>query len=172
MLKALGIIMLVMGLAIHTARAGMQHASSPDSLCHDDFLLPKATQYGLHPGEINRPELLLLFEHWRATPYRYGGKTEQGIDCSGFVHVVLRTVFEAELRGGSAQLYQQVQRLDRADMQEGDLVFFRIRRGQISHVGIYLSNNKFMHATTRGGVMISDLNEPYYKRYFAGAGRI
>jgi hypothetical protein len=142
-----------------------------DSLCSDDFLLPKAHQYGLHPGEINRPELLLIFENWRATPYRYGGRTAKGIDCSGFVNVLLGEVYDVQIPGGSATIYTKVQRIPKEELQEGDLVFFNIRKGRISHVGMYLSNDKFVHATVHGGVMISDLNEAYYKRYFAGAGR-
>jgi hypothetical protein len=142
-----------------------------DSLCTDAFLLPKADQYGLHLGEINRPELLLLFEDWRATPYRYGGRTRNGIDCSGFVNVLLGRVYGLQIEGGSASIYSKVQHIPREELREGDLVFFNIRKGRISHVGLYLSNNKFIHATVRGGVMLSDLDEPYYKRYFAGAGR-
>jgi lipoprotein Spr len=169
------ILLLIFGLwASFAAASGADTlaVTTVDSLCSDEFLLPKAEQYGLHPGEINKPELLLLFEQWRATPYRYGGTSERGIDCSGFVHVILRSIYSVERRGGSAQLFSQVERVKREELQEGDLVFFRIHRGRISHVGLYLSNDKFMHATTRGGVMISDLNEPYYRRYYAGAGRL
>lgn len=142
-----------------------------DSLCNDAFLLPKADLYGLHLGEINRPELLLLFEDWRATPYRYGGRTRNGIDCSGFVNVLLGQIYGLQIDGGSASIYTKVQRIPKEELREGDLVFFNIRKGRISHVGLYLSNDKFIHATVRGGVMMSDLNEAYYKRYYAGAGR-
>jgi hypothetical protein len=155
------------------------HATAPDSsltrpldsLCSDAFLLPKAAQYGLHPGEINRPELLLLFEQWRATPYRYGGRNEKGIDCSGFVNVLLSHVYETTIPGGSVSIYNQTRRISREELQEGDLVFFKIRKNRVSHVGMYLSNGKFMHATVHGGVMISDLDEAYYRRYYFGAGR-
>lgn len=143
-----------------------------DSLCIDAFLLPKAAQYGLHPGEINRPELLLLFEQWRATPYRYGGRTEKGIDCSGFVNVLLNKVYKTTIPGGSVSIFNETQRISREELQEGDLVFFKIRKNRVSHVGMYLSNGKFMHATVHGGVMISDLDEAYYRRYFFGAGRV
>lgn len=142
-----------------------------DSLCTDGFLLARASEYGLHPGEINQPELLVIFESWRATPYRYGGRTRTGIDCSGFVNVLLGQVYGLQIDGGSASIYTKVQRIPKEELREGDLVFFNIRKGRISHVGLYLSNDKFIHATVRGGVMLSDLNEAYYKRYFAGAGR-
>lgn len=143
-----------------------------DSLCTDNYLLSRAEQYGLFPGEINRPEILYVYEQWRHVPYRYGGRGEKGLDCSGFVNVILREVYNQQMPGGSASMYTKVQRIKKEELQEGDLVFFRIYRGRISHVGMYLSNNKFVHASTRGGIMISDLNEPYYRRYWAGAGRM
>lgn len=84
----------------------------------------------------------------------------------------MNTVFQMALSGNSADLFTQVKRLGLKDLREGDLVFFRIHHRRISHVGIYLENDKFVHASTSAGVMISDLNEPYWKRYFAGAGRL
>ncbi|WP_298709787.1 NlpC/P60 family protein [Chitinophaga sp.] len=72
------------------------------------------------------------------------------------------------------QLFNQVNRLGkRADLKYGDLVFFAInRKKRISHVGVYLDNDRFVHASSSSGVMISDLREPYWVRYYAGAGRI
>ena len=57
-------------------------------------------------------------------------------------------------------------------MKEGDLVFFKIGQSTVSHVGVYLANDRFVHASTSSGVMISDLNEAYWKKYYAGGGRI
>lgn len=173
MLKILLLSALIgISLAAYAADPDSSLSKPADSLCADAFLLPKAEQYGLHPGEINRPELLLLFEQWRGTPYRYGGHTERGIDCSGFVNVLLGRVYATAIPGGSASIYNQTQRISREELQEGDLVFFKIRKNRVSHVGMYLSNGKFMHATVHGGVMISDLSEAYYRRYYFGAGRI
>jgi lipoprotein Spr len=80
-------------------------------------------------------------------------------------------VYGLQIDGGSASIYTKVQHIAREELREGDLVFFNIRKGRISHVGMYLSNDKFVHATVRSGVIISDLKEAYYQRYFAGAGR-
>jgi lipoprotein Spr len=57
-------------------------------------------------------------------------------------------------------------------MREGDLVFFKIGQNTVSHVGVYLTNDRFVHASTSSGVMISDLKEPYWKKYYAGGGRM
>ncbi|MFN8153440.1 MAG: NlpC/P60 family protein [Bacteroidia bacterium] len=118
---------------------------------------------------------LMLYDtiaSWLGTPYRFAGSCEKGIDCSGFVNVLFDRVYGKRLGArNSAEIYNSIYKLDRSELQEGDLVFFRIYRHRISHVGLYLGNNKFVHASTSRGVIISDLDEPYYRRYFAGAGR-
>jgi lipoprotein Spr len=120
---------------------------------------------------LNTP-LYSFIEDWWATPYRLGGKNKEGIDCSNFTNTLLTTVFRYNSSGTSSQLFQKAKKLSNNQMKEGDLVFFRISQKDVSHVGVYLANDRFVHASTSSGVMISDLNEPYWKKYYAGGGRI
>jgi murein DD-endopeptidase / murein LD-carboxypeptidase len=116
----------------------------------------------------------LYFEiyKWLDTPYLYGGETGKGIDCSGFCNKMYQAVYGKTLEGGSRDIYTKVKPINIKLAEEGDLLFFKIWKGQISHVGIYLQGRKFAHATTQAGVIISDLDEAYYKKYFFKAGRL
>ena len=105
--------------------------------------------------------------------YRRGGRSPQhGFDCSGFVHYVFAQVLGVELPENSAAQYRDGQKIDRDDMQAGDLVFFRTRGKRISHVGIYLGGGRFIHSPTTGErVRVDRMSEKYWSRRFAGARR-
>lgn len=122
--------------------------------------------------EMMDHELIRFMEHWYGTHYRMGGVDTNGIDCSGFTIQYMRYFHQIDLPRTSRDQYAQATRVDKQALKEGDLVFFRTgRKKVISHVGVYLRNNKFAHASTSSGVMISDLDEPYYHARFVGAGR-
>ena len=120
--------------------------------------------------EMYNIKLLQFIEDWYGTKYRYGGSTKQGVDCSSFSSNLVNSVFSISLPRTANEQYQQTVRIQKTDLHTGDLVFFNTRGG-ISHVGVYLSNDKFVHASTSNGVMISSLNEDYYSKRFVGAGR-
>jgi lipoprotein Spr len=109
---------------------------------------------------------------WIDTPYRYSGNSDKGIDCSGLTKKLYEKVYNLKLQGGSRTIYDQIIPIkNKTDLREGDLVFFKISRNQISHVGVYLQDGNFIHASVRSGVIISNLSEPYYQKYYFSGGR-
>jgi cell wall-associated NlpC family hydrolase len=107
------------------------------------------------------------------TPYRYGGTTRAGLDCSGFVGAVYREVYNKTIPRSSSAIWKEGKPVSRSAARPGDLVFFRGGSfGTIDHVGIYLSDDKFIHASTSRGVVYNNLNETYYSRRFAGIKRV
>jgi NlpC/P60 family len=120
--------------------------------------------------KLENQSLYNYIENWWGTPYRMGGNSHSGIDCSAFVQGLLITVYGASLPRVAHEQKSNCMALRDDEKHEGDLVFFNTRGG-VSHVGVYLHNNKFVHASTSGGIMISDLDEAYWKKRYLGAGR-
>ena len=129
-------------------------------------------ELGYQVDSISNPELYSTVVEWLSTHYRYGGKTRKGIDCSSFVSVVYNNAYNLSLSGSSGRMYSDdVIAVGKEDLKEGDLIFFKIRKKRISHVGVYLGKNKFAHATRMAGVIVSDLDDPYYRKYYFSGGR-
>ena len=110
---------------------------------------------------VNIP-LLQKIDEWWGTPYNLGGSTKNGVDCSYFTLDVMKDIYNVNLKRTAAEQYEQSTKIEWNDLKEGDLIFCKADgRRNISHVGIYLANNKFAHASTSQGVTISDLSDPY-----------
>jgi lipoprotein Spr len=113
-------------------------------------------------------------EKWLDTRYRYGGSTSRGIDCSAYTGTLLTDVWGQNVPRTSRAQYEESEKIEKEDLQEGDLVFFNTRRrGKgVSHVGLYLGNGYFTHAGSSTGVTISNLSESYWSSKYIGGGRI
>lgn len=110
---------------------------------------------------------------WYGTPYRYGGSTHNGVDCSAFVMMTYRDQFERQLPRDTEHLAKTGIQIEKADLMPGDLVFFKTGTGGSElHVGIYESDNKFIHASTSKGVTRSSLNNVYWQKHYWQARRI
>jgi lipoprotein Spr len=120
---------------------------------------------------VTNIKLYEYIDEWYGTRYCLGGTTKSCIDCSAFVQSFYSALYNSSRPRTARDQYKSAQKISSTELQEGDLLFFNTRGG-VSHVGIYLQHNKFVHASTSGGVMISDMFEPYYVRHFIGAGRI
>jgi lipoprotein Spr len=116
--------------------------------------------------------LLNAVDEWYGVRYRTGGNSKTGVDCSGFTVAVYTAVFGITLPRVSRDQYRTARKISTTELQEGDLVFFNTTGRGVSHVGVYLGNNRFIHASVSRGVMVNSLFEPYYLKRFVGAGRI
>jgi lipoprotein Spr len=121
--------------------------------------------------KLTNKKLIEYVHQWWAVPYRIGGNSKEGIDCSAFVQGLTNEAFGVSIPRTSREQADYCKEIPKQDLKEGDLVFFASGRS-ISHVGMYISNNKFVHASTSMGVVISDLDEAYWSQRFVKAGRL
>jgi lipoprotein Spr len=119
---------------------------------------------------VQNLDLFRTIDEWYGTRYRLGGTTKDGIDCSALMQTLFNSIYKISLPRTAREQYDVSKRISRAELKEGDLIFFNTVGG-VSHVGMYLQNNKFVHASS-GGVTISDLYEDYWMRKVVGAGRV
>ena len=124
----------------------------------------------LEVEQIKNLHLFKIIDEWLGTRYRLGGTTKNGIDCSAFMQILFTSLYGIALPRTAREQYKFTRRISRTELREGDLVFFNTIGG-VSHVGMYLQNNKFVHASS-GGVTISDLYEDYWMKRFVGVGRV
>ncbi len=121
--------------------------------------------------DVKNISMYSFIDEWLETRYRYGGSTKKGVDCSAFTGLLMGTVYAIKLPRTAREQYSQSEKIGKEEMQEGDLVFFNTRGG-ISHVGVYLSEGYFVHASTNNGVTVSSLTDPYYESRFISGGRV
>ena len=114
--------------------------------------------------------LLKVLDEWMGTRYHLGGTSKNGIDCSALTQTLFASLYGITLPRTAREQYDFSHRISRTELKEGDLVFFNTIGG-VSHVGMYLQNNKFIHASTNG-VTISDLYDEYWMKKFIGVGRV
>ncbi|MET2897439.1 NlpC/P60 family protein [Vibrio rotiferianus] len=120
---------------------------------------------------VDTPELSKFYNEWKGTPYRYGGNQRNGIDCSAFVQKAYVEAYQLTLPRTTKEQSNQGIKLDWQDARIGDLIFFKTKRATY-HVGIYLGNMQFMHASTSKGVIISRLDNPYWSSKFWQVRRV
>lgn len=140
----------------------------PDNLAKDYF----SQVMDVAISATTNTKLYQFIYEWIGTPYRLGGGTKKGVDCSRFAYELYDKVFNTTIGYNSRNIYTQVQTVKKEDLRPGDLVFFKIRSRNITHVGVYMGENKFAHASSSRGVMISNLNEAYWNRYYFDGGRM
>jgi murein DD-endopeptidase / murein LD-carboxypeptidase len=156
--------------------SGKNGAGGKDSIDPEQQQLEWCFQYsnllGYNITYINNPRLYQMVSEWIGVPYKYSGGSKQGIDCSGLVCNVYRSCYDRVMTGSAQDIFKTIEPIRKTELREGDLVFFKIRKTRISHVGIYLGQNRFVHASLKKGVIVSYLDDPYYSKFFYKGGRL
>jgi hypothetical protein len=177
---------LILAILCLFAVSGMVFATQPkaqkrQSICHKKThvksklvsLREIALRYGDGPTFEGDPDAIRLSSLlFYGTPYRFGGNSSHALDCSAFVQKVFRAN-GIELPRDSRAQAKYGYKVSLSELKPGDLLFFKTYRRDVSHVGIYIGDGKMVHAATRGGrVMVSSINEPYYRQRFLFAKRV
>ncbi|PJG84002.1 NlpC/P60 family protein [Caviibacterium pharyngocola] len=167
-------LLIVVGLGLLTA-CGSSHnvqrnepAETRDDAQLTSFIGTLKTNKPQEYSLIMDKRLSEIYREWSGTRYRLGGLSKLGIDCSGFTQTAFAKAFGIELPRSTSEQQYLGRKIGKADLKSGDLVFFRSNR----HVGIYIGNNQFMHASTKNGVTISSLDESYWSRTYTQSRRI
>src|SRR6476659_5938853 len=177
MKKSLVLLLIVLGFYTANAQSTNQTPSSSNSKAEVSDPDNLASQFfsqvmGVAISATSNTKMYSFIYDWLGTPYRLGGDNKNGIDCSGFAYKLYDKTFNTIIGSNSRNIFSMVNPVNKVDLKEGDLVFFKIHSKSISHVGVYIGDNKFAHASSSRGVMISNLDEAYWKKYFYKGGRI
>lgn len=118
-----------------------------------------------------RTALYNEYKQWEKTPFSYGGESSQGIDCSAFVQKIYKNAFNINLPRTTKEQLSYGYKVAKNSMREGDLIFFKTGYNS-RHVGIIIQKDKFMHASTKHGVTISSIYNPYWRNKYIQSRRI
>jgi len=118
-----------------------------------------------------RKTLLRHYNRWEGTPYRFGGNSRYGVDCSGFVHIAFRDALGIQVPRSTELLSQIRNRVPKYALRAGDIVLFRTSRTNL-HTGIYIGNNQFIHASKSKGVVLSKIDSPYWQGVYFKSIRV
>ena len=133
--------------------------------------------YAAQPNGISKSDVTIkerLNQHymaWHGVPYKIGGNNKRGIDCSGFVHVTYKKALGVTVPRSTKLLAKTGKNISRKQLSVGDLVFFKTGFAK-QHVGIYMGNGQFIHASTSKGVMKSNLKSPYWSKHYWKSTRV
>lgn len=124
------------------------------------------------PHKIKNKRLYYFVDDWNGVKYKWGGNDQNGVDCSGFAHQLYLSVYGINIKRTVATLHTTTRNFRRQRrLREGDLIYFK-ESDDPTHVGVYLKNGFFVHSSKGQGVHISNLNDDYWQRTFAGGGKI
>lgn len=166
---------LVLAVALsscHTKRAAMRGQAGELVKPQQSVAEKYAAILGVEKADVQNGRLYEFVDDWMGTPYRFGGQERDGIDCSGFAQLLEQQVFNVSIPRSTSQQITVIKRKYEEELVEGDLLFFDYDGKKFSHVGVYLQNGFYVHASSSKGVTITKLHDPYTYKYFSRCGSI
>jgi lipoprotein Spr len=170
-LYALGFCLTLMACGSSRKSKKTDDVPVTPAVTNKKFATTYSEKLGITVPETANTLLITTIAEWIGAPYKYGGSDKKGVDCSGFINNVYPLVYNISVPRVSAQIAAKASPVNKQQLKEGDLVFFKINTKDVGHAGIYLYDDYFVHASTSRGVMISRLNDTYWTKYYAGGGR-
>ncbi|GHU93851.1 hypothetical protein FACS1894156_1290 [Bacteroidia bacterium] len=138
-----------------------------------DFYRHYSQKWGIELSGKEDKKFIEAIDQWMGTPYKWGGNSKSGIDCSALVCALYKEAHNIVLPRTTSAMPQKLHHIVRKqNLQSEDIIFFSIKEKKMSHVGVYISKGNFVHASSSQGVRINNLAESYWVKYYAGAGRV
>ncbi|HVW13087.1 MAG TPA: C40 family peptidase [Mucilaginibacter sp.] len=176
MIKRYSVLLLlftaIISSSCHSKRAVMKGEPGEVVAPQPSIAEKYAQLLGIDQSQIQNGRLYAFIDNWMGTPYRFGGLDHDGIDCSGLAYLLEQQVYGVNIPRMTSQQVQVIKRKYEDELQEGDLVFFDYDGKKFSHVGIYLQNGYYVHASSTKGVIIVKLHDPYTYKYFSRCGSV
>lgn len=158
--------------ACHSRRAVMKGEPGEAVATQPSIAEKYSSMMGVEVNSIQNGRLYAFIDQWMGTPYRFGGLDHDGIDCSGLSFLLQQQVYGINIPRTTGQQVQIIKRKYEEELQEGDLLFFDYDGKKFSHVGVYLQNGYYLHASSTKGVIITKLHDPYTYKYFSRCGSV
>jgi len=169
---ALVIVFTTTSLAGYSQATPVKNDSGATFTSTDEIVGKYAQLLSVPKDSIKNMKLYTVIEQYSIAPYKYGGNDQTGVDCSGFSSAIEKLVYGVSIPRSTGQQAKAIQSKNISDLKEGDLVFLKLGGSSINHVGVYLQNGFFIHATSNLGIVLDNLNDPDTQQRFMTCGSV
>ena len=162
---------LIVIFGFYLAACSSVPSSRPETMVSSDALTPSGDVVDMTNHAQVRSQLLEQLSEWEGVPYRYGGLSKQGVDCSGFIYLTFAEEFGIRIPRTTQSQVLKGKVIEQGDLLPGDLIFFNTGYNQ-RHIGIYVGKKQFIHTSSSRGVMLSRLDNPYWQSAYWHSRRV
>jgi probable lipoprotein NlpC len=164
-------LILIVILGFYLAACSSVPSSRPETMVSSGALTPSGDVVDMSNHAQVRSQLLEQLSEWEGVPYRYGGLSKQGVDCSGFIYLTFAEEFGIRIPRTTQSQVLKGKVIEQGDLLPGDLIFFNTGYNQ-RHIGIYVGKKQFIHTSSSRGVMLSRLDNPYWQSAYWHSRRV